>query len=42
MALFVSGTTWAQNVQVVLGPDEIGENQTWTITIGAKRPAEEL
>ncbi len=33
MALFVSGTTWAQNVQVILGPDEIGENQTWTITI---------
>ncbi len=33
LALFVSGTTWGQNVRVILGPDEIGENQTWTITI---------
>ncbi|QOI96380.1 MAG: BatD family protein [Flammeovirgaceae bacterium] len=23
----------AQNIQIVLGPDEIGENQTWTITV---------
>src|SRR6185436_10567336 len=33
--LFVSLSTlgWAQNVQVQLGPDEIGENQMWTITV---------
>lgn len=23
----------AQNIQITLGPDEIGENQTWTITV---------
>jgi hypothetical protein len=23
----------AQNIQIILGPDEIGENQTWTITV---------
>jgi hypothetical protein len=34
--LFLVGTfsvTWAQDVQIALGPDEIGENQSWTITI---------
>ncbi|HWA32965.1 MAG TPA: BatD family protein, partial [Cyclobacteriaceae bacterium] len=33
--LFVSLSTlaWAQNVQVQLGPEEIGENQMWTITV---------
>ncbi|MBK5277471.1 MAG: BatD family protein [Bacteroidia bacterium] len=25
----------AQNIQIILGPDEIGENQAWTITISA-------
>jgi hypothetical protein len=29
--LFVFG----QNIQVILGPDEIGENQAWTITVSA-------
>lgn len=24
---------WAQHIQIALGPDEIGENQAWTITI---------
>src|SRR5687768_7889265 len=34
--LFLLGTfsiTWAQDVQIALGPDEIGENQAWTITV---------
>jgi len=26
----------AQNIQIVLGPDEIGENQAWTITVTAQ------
>ena len=25
----------AQNLQIILGPDEIGENQAWTITVSA-------
>ncbi len=35
LLLFVSLNTlaWAQNVQVQLGPEEIGENQMWTITV---------
>jgi hypothetical protein len=28
----VDGAT-AQNIQIILGPDEIGENQAWTITV---------
>jgi hypothetical protein len=31
--LLIFATTQAQKVQITLGPDEIGENQTWTITI---------
>jgi hypothetical protein len=31
--LFMSQHVFAQNVQVTLGPDEIGENQAWTITV---------
>jgi hypothetical protein len=34
--LFVSGSAFCQTVQITLGPDEIGENQTWTITITAQ------
>src|SRR5215204_1398420 len=26
-------TAFGQQVQITLGPDEIGENQTWTITV---------
>jgi hypothetical protein len=35
LALLSGGIVWAQsaNVKVELGPDEIGENQVWTITI---------
>ncbi len=29
----LSTLAWAQNVQVQLGPEEIGENQMWTITV---------
>ena len=32
-AAFMPSELWAQNVQIVLGPDEIGENQSWTITV---------
>ena len=31
--LLIFATTVAQKTQVTLGPDEIGENQAWTITI---------
>ncbi|HEY9487680.1 MAG TPA: BatD family protein [Chryseosolibacter sp.] len=31
--LIFATTTQAQKVQVTLGPDEIGENQAWTITL---------
>lgn len=31
--LLIFGATQAQKIQVTLGPDEIGENQTWTITV---------
>jgi hypothetical protein len=31
--LSASLTVFAQQVQITLGPDEIGENQTWTITV---------
>lgn len=31
--LLIFTTTRAQKVQVTLGPDEIGENQVWTITL---------
>jgi len=31
--LLIFSTSWAQKVQVTLGPDEIGENQTWSITV---------
>jgi hypothetical protein len=31
--LAVASNVQAQQVQIVLGPDEIGENQAWTITI---------
>jgi hypothetical protein len=37
LALFFAGqfavTTFAQTIQITLGPDEIGENQAWTITV---------
>jgi hypothetical protein len=33
LLFFASQIAKAQNIQLVLGPDEIGENQTWTITI---------
>src|SRR5689334_19062242 len=33
LAGFLSGTAFGQGVQITLGPDEIGENQNWTITI---------
>jgi len=31
--LGLTGATQAQQVQLLLGPDEIGENQAWTITV---------
>lgn len=31
--LLIFSTTRAQKIQVILGPDEIGENQSWTITV---------
>ncbi len=31
--LFTFGLVHAQNIQVALGPSEIGENQVWTITV---------
>lgn len=31
--LLIFATTQAQKIQVTLGPDEIGENQLWTITV---------
>ncbi|MCE2734714.1 MAG: BatD family protein, partial [Flammeovirgaceae bacterium] len=31
--LFPVCTTFAQQVQLNLGPDEIGENQLWTISV---------
>jgi hypothetical protein len=31
--LLIFSTSQAQNIQVALGPEEIGENQTWTITL---------
>jgi BatD DUF11 like domain len=33
VAILIPRISFAQTVQVLLGPDEIGENQTWTITI---------
>jgi len=34
LLLFASSSfTYAQNIQISLGPDEIGENQVWTITV---------
>ncbi len=36
-ALFISASaTLAQNIQIVLGPNEIGENQAWTITVSVQ------
>src|SRR5579862_2670061 len=32
-ALFVFQFGKAQNIQISLGPDEIGQNQPWTITV---------
>ncbi|SKC76750.1 BatD family protein [Ohtaekwangia koreensis] len=32
----LSATVYAQSVQITLGPDEVGENQAWTITITAQ------
>src|SRR5436190_10082406 len=26
-------SAYAQNVQILLGPDDVGENQAWTITL---------
>lgn len=31
--LLIFSTTRAQKIQITLGPDEIGENQSWTITV---------
>ncbi|MDH4298484.1 MAG: BatD family protein [Cyclobacteriaceae bacterium] len=36
LAIFISKTAFGQSVQITLGPDEIGENQTWTITVTAQ------
>jgi hypothetical protein len=33
LLLLADVTATAQNIQIVLGPDEIGENQSWTITL---------
>ncbi|MFN3839193.1 MAG: BatD family protein [Cyclobacteriaceae bacterium] len=33
LIIHVSFNGLSQNIQITLGPDEIGENQTWTITI---------
>jgi hypothetical protein len=33
LTILAAGQVRAQNVQITLGPDEIGENQAWTITI---------
>lgn len=34
LATLISSQIWAQEkIEVILGPDEIGENQAWTITI---------
>jgi BatD DUF11 like domain len=32
-AYFLPIAVYAQSVQIILGPDEIGENQVWTITV---------
>lgn len=35
--LFLAFSAWAQNnIQILLGPDEIGENQAWTIHISVQ------
>ncbi len=36
LSAFPGGSSVAQDVQIILGPDEIGENQTWTITVTAQ------
>jgi hypothetical protein len=36
LVLFLPCFAWAQNIQITLGPDEIGENQSWTITVTAQ------
>jgi len=36
LASFLSKTVSGQAIQITLGPDEIGENQAWTITITAQ------
>lgn len=33
LAVFGFGFVQAQTIQIVLGPDEIGENQSWTISV---------
>lgn len=33
LLLLTSGLAYTQNIQIALGPDEIGENQVWTITV---------
>jgi hypothetical protein len=33
LAVVILNSARAQTVQVALGPDEIGENQVWTITV---------
>lgn len=33
MATIIPSISFSQTVQITLGPDEIGENQSWTITI---------
>ncbi|HET9435203.1 MAG TPA: BatD family protein, partial [Chitinophagaceae bacterium] len=32
-AVFTAQTLLAQSIEVTLGPDEVGENQAWTITV---------
>ena len=36
LAMIISKTASGQAIQITLGPDEIGENQAWTITITAQ------
>lgn len=31
--LWLTTSAWGQQIQLQLGPDEIGENQGWTIAI---------
>lgn len=33
LTLFAGTAAYGQTIQIILGPDEIGENQAWTITV---------